>query len=276
MHVRSQSELFFISNFEADAWEYGQHRHTFYELNYIVKGSGIHVINDHYYHYNTGDLFYLDADSNHYYIIEETTQFSIIKFYDSFLVNEQRALNDIAGRLLSSRNRPVASLACSENMRQLHELVTSICGEYEEKKDGFETMLRNTLENLLIVAGRRLEDTSYKNETISNNELLHRIIHYIHVNIGDSEKLHAAPLAAHFFMNPDYIGQFFKRHSGNTLKDYISRYRITQAQNRLDFTRHTVAEIASGLGFTDESHFIRTFKKYTGQSPAEYRKKKTT
>ncbi len=59
----------------------------------------------------------------------------------------------------------------------------------------------------------------------------------------------------------------FKRERGMTFQEYITRSRIRQAATLL---RHLYAPVTD-VGFNDLSHFSRTFRRYVGIRPSEYR-----
>lgn len=65
----------------------------------------------------------------------------------------------------------------------------------------------------------------------------------------------------------------FKRHTGNTLIEYVNRLRIEEAKKQLVETAFSVSEIAEQTGFSAVSYFTRVFKASVGLSPLEYRKK---
>ena len=60
---------------------------------------------------------------------------------------------------------------------------------------------------------------------------------------------------------------------GETLTDFILKEKTEEAKRLLRYTDKTATMIGSYLGFSSQSHFSRVFWKYTGQTPAEYRKK---
>ncbi len=66
----------------------------------------------------------------------------------------------------------------------------------------------------------------------------------------------------------------FKQSSGHTVKDVSSLMRFEQARNHLWIHPNTnIAGLAQELGYTDQSHLSREFKRYSGTTPAAFARK---
>lgn len=92
------------------------------------------------------------------------------------------------------------------------------------------------------------------------------------------EKNYAVPLtlqelSASVSMSPKYFCRFFSEMTHQTPMDYLNRQRIEQACFQLSTTDDSITEIAYRNGFNDLSYFIRTFKKYKGTTPGNYKKR---
>ena len=74
-------------------------------------------------------------------------------------------------------------------------------------------------------------------------------------------------------MSKAALMQNFVRASGTTPLQYQLRLRIAEAVILLRSTDKTLGEIAVETGFSDTNYFGRQFKRITGSSPGEYRKK---
>lgn len=79
-------------------------------------------------------------------------------------------------------------------------------------------------------------------------------------------------IAAKVHMNPSYLSQYFKQHTGTNFIDYIVGLRMEEARRLVACTTLRVSEIAERLGYNDTAYFSNAFKKATGQSPLDYRK----
>lgn len=74
--------------------------------------------------------------------------------------------------------------------------------------------------------------------------------------------------------NPQYLCRFFKEIAGTSPIQYLIRYRVQQAKRLLKSTTKTVLEISLDCGFDNVSYFIRQFRKQTGLTPNDFRKRK--
>jgi len=67
------------------------------------------------------------------------------------------------------------------------------------------------------------------------------------------------------------FGRVFKQVSSMTLSGYLNQVRMTHAVELLEETRDSIAEIALRLGFSDQSHFDRRFRRTFGRTPSQHR-----
>jgi len=72
--------------------------------------------------------------------------------------------------------------------------------------------------------------------------------------------------------NATYFSSLFKKDTGYTFLEYVSELRINKAKELLKETNTGIAVICEQVGYNDIKHFTKTFAKYTGLKPNEYRK----
>lgn len=75
-------------------------------------------------------------------------------------------------------------------------------------------------------------------------------------------------------VNPSYLSSAFKKETGFTLTEYVTRKRMEYAEFLLDSTNMQIQTIASYCGIADICYFTKIFKRQVGMSPTEYRKGK--
>ncbi len=88
-----------------------------------------------------------------------------------------------------------------------------------------------------------------------------------------NETLSVKDISDHVFMSTSYVCTFFKNETGQTLNQYLTEFRMEKAKQLLSDPRYKIADISSQVGYSDGNYFGKSFKKYTGFSPSEYREK---
>lgn len=86
-----------------------------------------------------------------------------------------------------------------------------------------------------------------------------------------SENISVQDIAQHLYIGYSYLSYKFKQETGETLTDFILKEKIEEAKRLLRYTDKSMVSIGYYLGFSSQSHFARTFKKYVGATPKEYR-----
>ena len=79
-------------------------------------------------------------------------------------------------------------------------------------------------------------------------------------------------LAESVGVHPVTLARAFRRAFGCTVGEYVRRLRIERAARQLADTDLSLAEIALGEGFSDQSHFSNLFRRHTGLSPFQFRR----
>ena len=88
------------------------------------------------------------------------------------------------------------------------------------------------------------------------------------------EALSLADIANHFHFSPSYLSNYFSVHSKEGFSGYLNRIRIEAAVILLRQNDIPISKISEQVGFSDHSYFCRVFKKQTGYSPSQYRRKR--
>lgn len=88
-----------------------------------------------------------------------------------------------------------------------------------------------------------------------------------------SEKFTVDQLAEEAALSRRSLERRFKKATLNTVVEYIQRVKVEAAKQHLETTRNTVSEVMYDVGYSDEKSFRELFKKITGLTPVQYRKK---
>jgi AraC family transcriptional regulator len=136
--------------------------------------------------------------------------------------------------------------------------------EFIEAEDGCELALEGLLLELLATLARRPGPVERQKplwlrrvETLIRDEF--------------TGKLTMTALAGEAGVHPAHLAAVFRRFHRATVGEYVHRLRVQAACEMLRQSDLPMAEIALQLGFADQSHFSRVFRRLTGVSPNAWR-----
>ena len=110
-------------------------------------------------------------------------------------------------------------------------------------------------------------------EEEAESPMIRRARAYILANQADPIDLDKVALAMH--VSTFYFCKMFKKATGLTFTDYLSRVRVEKAKTLLLNPHLRISEIAYDVGFQSLTHFNRMFRKIVGESPTVYRESKS-
>lgn len=254
-----------------------EHAHSFFELIYIVSGSGKQIINKTKVDYCAAHLFLLTPEDSHVFEFETPTQLLFIRFNKSHLGttgHEQETLRHMDTILSNARHEPGCLLHDHTDRNVVKAMMEAIVHEHERHGLYHEDLLRHFVNTLLVIVARNISQRLPEAIHEGSEEKAVDILHYIQRHIYEPEKLKAEIIGEHFGISESYLGRYFKKHSNETLQQYITNYKLKLVENRLLHSNMRIGEIADELGFTDKSHLNRIFKKHKGMNPSAFKKEK--
>lgn len=128
---------------------------------------------------------------------------------------------------------------------------------------------------LLTAALSRLEEVFMGSARPLNREEPYKVAQckrFVMNNLYDTG-LCVKQLAQWIKCAPDYLSHIFHRATGEPLSLYINRNRVERARAMLASTSLNVSETAWACGYADPGYFARVFRRHTGQTPRQYRKR---
>jgi len=267
-----------IKEYFADS--HPQHRHNCFELIHVLEGRGIHVINENQFAYGKGDLFLLTPTDKHTFKAHAQSTFCIIDFTASFFERNSATGQDKPELghffkqleyIFQHAGHYNGFIALDEEDRTFSGLlIKRLIAEWERKGFFREIVLQNLAFLLLNIIARYGRAPRFASQDHAANTA-YEIILYLQHHIYDNDLTTLDQVAGHFHLSKDYVGVYFRKHTGKTIKQFILDYKVELAKTRLLHNRRTISEIAAELGFTDESHLNKVFRKLTGLTAKQYR-----
>ncbi|MNC19886.1 Bifunctional transcriptional activator/DNA repair enzyme AdaA [compost metagenome] len=96
-----------------------------------------------------------------------------------------------------------------------------------------------------------------------------QIIEFLHQNYD--QPIQVGDVASAVNLHPGYMQRIFKTRTGKTIISYLTEVRIEKAKMLLLQTDVPILDISDYVGIGSRQYFHTLFKKYTGQTPTEYR-----
>jgi len=106
-----------------------------------------------------------------------------------------------------------------------------------------------------------------------DNRLIESAIAYI--NAHYSENIRLVQISEELHVNGSYLSRLFKKVTGETITEVITKVKLEKAQELLTTTDMRFYEVAHTVGIEDGAYFSLLFKKYTGLTPREYKQSKS-
>jgi len=273
-HLREPYELV-LKEF-MDMCPRGLHTHTFFELIYIVSGTGRQCINETEFEYRQGNLFLVVPNDTHLFKIETTTQFFFIRFNNDF-INASKKENELIQQLemilQNARHEPGCILNGETDRKAVRNLMEIIIQEHLGRDIYNKELIRQLISTLLLIVARNINRFFVDKIDENSEKNAINILQYIQSNIYYPKKLKVACISNHFGIAKSYLSSYFKNHANESLQQYIQNYKLKLIENRLLHSNMRVTEIADEFGFTDKSHLNKIFKKYKGVNPTDFKKK---
>lgn len=266
-----------VSHFVTREWEHPEHNHNHIEIIFVHEGSGVHKLNGVTYTYAADSLFVLGPADYHSFEIKEKTRFTFLKFTNIYLngiggIQVQSNWNQYMDELLlHTGKKDAVVLSNKEEAATMDTLMRLVAKEWSNTKNENNEAIFFLIQAIIAIIKRNLAGTYFSQPVNQADEKLTAIIQYIHNNIYSPALLQVEQLADVFGYSHNYLGTFLKEHLGITLREYISKYKLSLAETRLKYSAFTIKEISYEMGFTDLSHFNKFFRKMKGVSPHEFR-----
>ncbi|PHU37301.1 DNA-binding response regulator [Agathobacter ruminis] len=107
-------------------------------------------------------------------------------------------------------------------------------------------------------------------ENSSENPTVAIIREFIAGNYADAA-LSVKDISDYANLSVSYVCTLFKNETGTTINQYITDFRMRKAKQLLADPRNRVGEVSACVGYNDGNYFAKSFRKFTGLSPSEFR-----
>ncbi len=174
-----------------------------------------------------------------------------------------RVYRDLLAQLLTRRCRP---LPASKELSALFIELDGLAERGARALTETDFALARALATLILL---RTADPRRMPTAKAPTRLMEEAVSWLKAH--HAERIRIDRLVAYMGYSKSRFFSLFKEHTGLTPSDWLVRYRIRQAQRRLQTTDHGIARIAEETGFASPQYFIASFRRHTGFSPSQWR-----
>jgi AraC family transcriptional activator of pobA len=232
------------------------HKHDFYHLLFIERGTGWHEIDFERFMVKKGLFFFVRPAEVHAWSLGKTTRGTVLEF-------TRASLPQGADNIFSALESLPSCGALSESAVALLGLMRE---EFREKATGHHLSLESMLRAFLVILSREGKSKhSRRTDALSEQmrNLVEKNFHREH-----SVEFYARELR----LSPKALTTKVKAALGSSAGELIQERLLLEAKRLLAHSALTVAEVGYELGYEDPSYFARFFRKRAGLAPGKYRK----
>ena len=259
---------FYLQLNQNESWSMSRlHFHDHFEILLPLTSPGNIFVNDQVYPLERGTLYLIGESTLHRTMANGFHSRYILHISRKALSELSTSQTDFAHLTQMSFRR--ASLD-AEQMTELIELFQDLERNRNDGKFGSDLRQTMALLRLLLRIAPAL-DAATAGESIRNKDFLRvaPILDYIRDNLA--EPLSLDQIASQFYLSKHYLCRIFKSATGFSVMEYIIYSRVLRARQLLQ-DGVSVQQAGEMSGFSDNSHFIRTFGHLTGVTPGRYAK----
>lgn len=155
----------------------------------------------------------------------------------------------------------IGNQSMEDDFKQIFEI-------WHEKEAGFEWETRVGFLNLIkeVTAATARRRSAEESGAAS---LIREAIDFMKMRY--EEDLTRETMAKRASLSPSYFSSLFKKHTGYSPIQYLTRIRLDKAKQLLKESRMPIKQVAEEVGFVDSFYFTRLFTRETGLTPSQYR-----
>lgn len=250
--------------------------HNEVEVIHILEGEGIFTIDGREYRVRSGSFIIINPNQIHSAtaVIGRPMSFESVKFKYETLVS---TMNDtitneyIYPLLHGEKYLPNTILPIMPMHTMFESMFYQISEIFHQKSNSKYIILKSYILNLIYLF--------YSNRYVYKKNVSHKIsnavsivkdtVSYIHNHYTETIDLDF--MSVNLETSKPHLCRIFKRHTNQTITEFINDYRINIACDLLTNTTKPISEIAFQIGYTNLAYFNARFKKKTYLTPKQYR-----
>ena len=232
---------------------YPLHNHEFFELGYVMNGSGTTTINGKRFEFSNRSLFL--CTNTDFHDISPKGECSILDIHIRVDLIEPELLNNIIDAVIIPKYDP--------------GLIERLDYEYRMQSNKSKMYLMHLITSIIIDCIHAANGRSQDEIFTKFSEPVGKAIKLIHNRF--SENITLLDLSEAAELSPNYLSSKFHKEVGVPIQSYLINKRLEAARKYLLATQCSVTDLCFFSGFNNYVNFSKAFKKKYGVTPTQYR-----
>ena len=255
------------------------HSHNFFELFFVLEGRCIHHVRDNHSLLRAGDMCFIQPRVTHALdvsdesiVIDILMRKSTFRHYFYSILQGDNLLSNFFMSTLYSQKGIDYLIFHTGGDAFFQRTVLQLYSECLAKEAYYVTLVNAIMTSIFVQLLRRHMDAcELPKDQDQTSRTAIRIARYLQANAATAT---LAGIAEDFHYSQEYTSRLIKQATGQTFIQMLTIIRMENAEQLLRDTAMPVADVASAVGYDSAEHFIRTFRRHTGETPSSYRQRK--
>ena len=260
---RPKAQLLYVTCATSDRdWHSMEHAHSFSELFFVTKGSGFFQIGSKKIPVQKNDLIFINPNTPHTELGNRENPWEYVAL----------GIEGVQfGYAQKGTPYDYSRFSLPPGQQEIRRYLDTLLKEVQSQPLNYTAVCQNLLELILLFIARSTRQellTAPQQKTTRECKLVEQ-----YINEHYAEDITLEFLSSLVHINKYYLVHAFKSYKGISPINYLIGRRVEEARYLLESTNYPVTKIGEITGFSSQSYFSQTFKKFAGISPNEYRKK---
>jgi AraC-like DNA-binding protein/quercetin dioxygenase-like cupin family protein len=273
------------------------HTHSFIEIMYVISGNVTNHIEDQTFTYGSGQCCIMNKNIHHHeglgndfqslylimkheYIMELFREFEDPEPASSFAQKDNPIRLIEEDGALGKHQFDKIYLDCfplindTDKQKLFYPLIDSIVSEFANIRPGSFFQLKSLMTRFIsYLTDPELYSIDRIQSDADNQDFL--FSRFAHIMKSTNGRCTREELSRQLHYSGEHLNRIVKKYCGKTIKEYGRDIYLNQAKKLLTDTNISASDIVTTLGFSNRSHFYRTFKNEFHETPLEYRERMT-
>ncbi len=273
-----EDESFFIGVFQDNLEKSTWHYHNNYEISFITEGSGKRIVADSIVEFQPGDLVFIGPRLPHVWVADKDSwnpsnrflEMVVLQFDSDVLCQHLLGLPEFKYVCCALNYSERGIQITGQTLNETSEIMLQL-----PYLDSFDRLLN--FFKLMNIIGKSvnnifLASSEYLRKRLNTGSKRISMIHEFIMN-NYLKEIKLQQIADMVHMTKGALCNFFRMNMGFTIFEYLNQIKVDFACKLLMDPDLSIFEVGLNSGFNNISHFNKQFRKITGLSPSEYRKR---